>query len=321
MFTVSIEDFQPGHKHYIILVTCALSLIRHYQDIISECGPGNFITSQLFMHAKNARITDGGSPYNPYTNTAIVIERWSSLIKEDIRCRQKVKDAEALKSDHTNSTLVGLLTSIATDVEDQKDQSAVLVRDLATAKSSQMQMIEQLEASRVSLATLEAENASLKQQLKAEKDKYHALSRFVKESTLKNPDKTTSSEQQAPPVGQKRHLDFGGDEVSNDVEMTLGNALEETTVSNSRGLSSALAETTQEVATMPQAVNVNPPSSSSVAHHITGQANSNNLTKSSSHTNASLELNQNNEPVGDKGKRFLSMLLELANMGLVKPGI
>ena len=319
MFTVSIEDFQPGHKHYIILVTCALSLIRHYQDIISECGPGNFITSQLFMHAKNARITDGGSPYNPYTNTAIVIERWSSLIKEDIRCRQKVKDAEALKSDHTNSTLVGLLTSIATDVEDQKDQSAVLVRDLATAKSSQMQMIEQLEASRVSLATLEAENASLKQQLKAEKDKYHALSRFMKESMLKSPDKTTSSEQQAPPVGQKRRLDFGGDEVSNDVEM-LGNALEETTVSNSRGLSSALDETTQEVATMPQAVNVNPPSSSSVAHHTTGRANSN-LTESSSHTNASLELNQNNEPAGDKGKRFLSMLLELANMGLVKPGM
>ena len=224
-----------------------------------------------------------------------------------------------MKSDHTNSILVGLLTSIASDVNDQKDQSAALVRDLATTKSSQMQMLEQLEASRVSLATLEAENASLKQQLKAEKDKYHTLSRFVKESTLKSPDKTTSSEQQAPPVGQKRRLDFGGDEVCTDVEM-FGNALEETTVSNSRGLSSALAETTQEVATMPQAVNVNPPSSSSVAHHITGRANSN-LTESSSHTNASLELNQNNEPVGDKGKRFLSMLLELASMGLVKPGM
>ena len=61
-----------------------------------------------------------------------------------------MKDAEALKSDHTNSILVGLLTSIASDVNDQKDQSAALVRDLATTKSSQMQMLEQLEASRVS---------------------------------------------------------------------------------------------------------------------------------------------------------------------------
>ena len=329
MFTVSIKDFQPGHKHYIILVTCALSLIRHYQDIISECGVSNFITSQLFTAAKNAKITDGESLYNPYSNsTAAVIERWSSLMKEDISRRQKVKDAEALKSDHTNSVLVGLLTSIAGDVKDQKDQSAVLVRDLATAKSSQAQLIEQLEANKASITSLEAENAFLKQQLQAEKDKYRALSRFVKDSTLKSPDKTTSSEPLLPPLLQKRRLDYSVEEVSKDVEM-LGSASEETAVSNSRGTSSAPAETPQaieimpqpqEIMPQPQAVNVNPPSSSSVAHHdITVRADSN-LTESSAHMFASLELNQDNEPAGDRGKRFLSLLLELANMDLVKPG-
>ena len=211
MFAVNIEDFKPGHKHYIILVTCALSLIRHCPDIMSECKK-DVITSQLFKSAYNARITDVADGGNPYVKTSDVISRWSSMIKEDISRRQKLKDAEALKADHSNSVMCGLLTSIASDVQEHRDQSAGLVRDLATAKSSQMHLVDKLQAYKDSNASLKAENASLRQKLKDLENEHQALSRYVKETSLKSPDKIASSEQQLPPVAQKRRLSFGGEE-------------------------------------------------------------------------------------------------------------
>ncbi len=328
MFTVNIEDFSPGGKHYIILVTCALSLIRHYRNIIKDCGAANVITRKLISHASTVNLSHLG---NPYSKPAGCIETWCDLINADILKRQKIKEAEALKDDHKNSVIMGLMTSIATDVKEQKDQSAGLVDNLATARSTEIQLVDELEKCRTSLARLEAENASLRQQLHNSDEKMRRYKKMVEASIL-TPDKIGSSEEHlSPPVSKRPRLSCDKEEHDNHVE-TLSDVFdgEDLAAATTTAAAAASAPTTTAALAeqaAPAVVNVNPSSSSNAAHPIMVPTNSNvtattasTATAPSSERDCPINWTNGAESASDKGKRFLNVLLDLCDAGLVEPG-
>ena len=332
MFTVSIEDFSPGGKHYIILVTCALSLIRHYRDIIKDCGAANVVTRKLVSHASNINIRHLG---NPYLKPAGVIELWCDLINDDISKRKEIKDAEALKDDHKSSVVMGLMTSIATDVREQKDQSAGLVNNLATAKSIEIQLLEELEDCKAFRARLEAENASLRQKLNDSDEKMRKYRKMLEATIANTPDKIGSSEEHLSPVRKRSRLSYDEGEQDNHVEMLSDVFDGEDPAAATTTAAASVPTTTAALAEQSPAVeNANPSSSSNTAHPIMVPTNSN-VTATTANSNATtsttstahssegdIRINWTNgaESASDKGKRFLDVLLELCDAGLVQPG-
>jgi hypothetical protein len=289
MFSVNINDFRPGGKHYIILETCALSLIRHYPQIIKDCGPQNRITSDLLKHAHNAGIIHFG---RPELSPISVLELWSKLINDDVDQRTKINTVNAMENDSPNSALFSLMADIARDMKEVKGQHRELVWELSSSKATQSKLLEEV--------------ATLHQKLDESYAANNKLSHFA--CMLKSPEPPSRSTLPALPPPD----DTAIPPIENENEQPTSAPIANTEDMPSQVRLSPIFEEESTTVNLSSSSHAKSSKSSSRAKS----------SKSSSHAKP-LEWNNAGSAIeskGDKGKRFYHSLQQFSEQNLILDG-
>jgi hypothetical protein len=104
IYTISIPEFQPGNRLYLVLKTCTGSIIMHHIDFENNCLPKNRVLSRLCAAAARAKISDPRVPQN--LGPQEVLNFWSKQIKADFQNQLKVSKIENVANDPSNQQAI-----------------------------------------------------------------------------------------------------------------------------------------------------------------------------------------------------------------------
>lgn len=98
LFVVSLPRFKPGGTLYIVLKTCAASLVMYHCMVTAELTPANAVSTKL-RNAARGNSACGEAPITDILHRGIapeaVLDHWSQRILADFKERNpEIKDAK-----------------------------------------------------------------------------------------------------------------------------------------------------------------------------------------------------------------------------------
>lgn len=130
-FLVSVPSSKAEGEHFVILELIMASMIRHYENILRECGEGSRFVSDLQKAAKNINLTDAAHPSLP---PKLVLLEWSKAIQSDLKMRMLQEDVETTDPDGTKDH--SLIAHMAKDLADLKQSNNEVVIEVAAQKAT-----------------------------------------------------------------------------------------------------------------------------------------------------------------------------------------
>ena len=151
---VNIPDFQKGGRLWVVLERSAASLVRHYSTALTI--GNNRVCDMMAKAARSANINDDAFPD---LSPELVLLEWSKKVASDYDSRLKIACVESMgATDPAGLTMNSMVASIASDVNELKEEKRLLISELASHKATISRQNEVINA-------LEMENQKLSRRL------------------------------------------------------------------------------------------------------------------------------------------------------------
>jgi hypothetical protein len=147
-------------------------MIRHLSEIVRLCGGHCLFATTLFKAAEMIRLSDARFP--DLDPKADVLLEWSKMVRADYKERFDIKSVEAMGSKETEDggAMYKLMTQMAGDVKELKDDKRNQELELARQRAMSQYQAKQIESLK---AELEKERARSKAELEKERMRTKSL--------------------------------------------------------------------------------------------------------------------------------------------------
>lgn len=171
VFLVDVPDFKQEGRLNIILETCFASMIRHLPEIVRLCGGHCLVATTLFEAAEKIHLSDARFP--DLAPKAVLLE-WSNMVRADYKKRFDTMSVEAMgpKGQEDGGAMYKLMSQMAADLKELKDDKRNQELELATQKAMSQYQTQQIASLK---AELEKERERSKAELKKEQMKTKSM--------------------------------------------------------------------------------------------------------------------------------------------------